>query len=147
MPSYDIATASFAVGAPRKWVDNVTSHHDVPGIQRHRRGSGREFSVDGIRSLSVIRALILELNLPIRKAVEVARTIQMGGEGEIVLCEGLRLRIDHMVLMRGVRQRLLEAAESVPRVRRGRRPAPEGQLRRSGTESGSALETREPGDP
>ena len=122
MPSYDIGTAAFVVGAPRKWVDNLASHHSLSGVESKRRGIRREFSFDAVVLLAVVRWLVDELGLPLRRAVEVAENACRDPDGSVSFPNGFRLSIDQEAVTREVRQRLLEAAESVPRIRRGRPP-------------------------
>ncbi len=122
MPSYDLRTIAFVVGAPRKWVDNVTSHHELTGVDSKRRGVRREFSFEAAVLLSIIRALIDELGVPLRRAIEVAERAHDSEDGSVLLPSGSRLSVDRESVAREVRRRLLEAAESVPRIRRGRPP-------------------------
>ncbi len=120
MPSYDIGTTSFVVRAPRKWVDNVASHHALPGVESSGRGVRREFSFEALVLLSIVRLLIDELGLPLRRAVDVANLVCGSHEGTVTFPSGVSFTLDQDALAEEVRQRLLEAAESVPRIRRGR---------------------------
>lgn len=120
MPAYDLATTAFAAGAPRKWLDNLTSHHDLPGVQSRKRGVSREFSFDAVVLVSLIRALTDDLCLPVWRAVDIAVAMSGDSQGTLVLPGGVSVRIDTADLARRAQQRLLEAAESVPRIRRGR---------------------------
>jgi hypothetical protein len=122
MPSYDIGTAAFAVGAPKKWVDNLASHHRLPGVDSTRRGVRREFSFEAVVLLTVIRLLTEELGFTLSRAVNVAIRACQSADGEVEFFGGARLSLDLETLWRDVTQRLLEAAESVPRIRRGRPP-------------------------
>ena len=122
MPAYDIATTAFAVGARRKWLDNLTSHHDLPGVQSSKRGVSREFSFEAVVLVSFIRALTDDLCVPVWRAVELAIAISGDPDGTLSLPAGIVMSIDTAALARQVRQHLLEAAESVPRIRRGRPP-------------------------
>lgn len=122
MPSYDIATAAFAAGAPKKWLDNLASQHPVPGIERMRRGVTRDFSFEAVLAVWLVRSLCVELAIPVHTATRIAAEIQASLDGSITLPGGFTLSIDLEAAAREVRQRLLEAAESVPRVRRGRPP-------------------------
>ncbi len=122
MPSYDIGTAAFVVGAPSKWVDNLTSHHTLAGVESKRRGVRREFSFDAVVLLSVVRWMVDELGVPVQRAIEVAEAACRDPDGSVRFANGFRFSIDQEAVTREVRQRLLEAAESVPRIRRGRPP-------------------------
>jgi hypothetical protein len=120
MPSYDISTAAFAIGAPKKWVDNLTSQHPVTGIEKKRRGVGREFSFEGVLSVWLIRSLASDLSVSAWRAAEIAAEIQASPDGAVTLPSGISISLDLDSAARDVQHRLLEAAESVPRVRRGR---------------------------
>ncbi|MDE3150839.1 MAG: hypothetical protein KGL93_01190 [Gemmatimonadota bacterium] len=123
MPSYDVPTAAFVAGASAKWVDNITSHHEIPGVERRKRGVLREFSFDALILLRIVRTLADDLEIPAWRAVEIAPGILKGGTGQVTLDGGTTVLVDLDAITRQVRQRLLEAAESVPRIRRGRPPA------------------------
>jgi len=122
MPAYDIGTVAFVVGAPKKWVDNITSHHALSGVECKRRGVRREFSFDAVVLLAVVRWMVDELGVPLRRAIEVAEVACRDPDGSVSFPNGFRFSIDQEAVSREVRQRLLEAAESVPRIRRGRPP-------------------------
>ena len=122
MPSYDIGTAAFAVGASRKWVDNLTSHFSLPGVDSSGRGIQRDFSFDAVILLAVVRSLVDHFAMPAARAIEIADQVRLSEEGAISLPDGLRLIVDQQFVAQEVRRRLLEAAESVPRVPRGRPP-------------------------
>ncbi|MGA9836908.1 MAG: hypothetical protein WBQ26_06295 [Gemmatimonadaceae bacterium] len=123
MPNYNIATAAFAIGTSKKWVDNLTSHFRLPGVLSRKRGMSREFSFEGVVLVSLIRVLCEDLNVPTWRAAEIASSVA-GSKGTISLTlkGGLVLDIHTETFAHQVRQRLLEAAESVPRTRRGRPP-------------------------
>lgn len=120
MPSYDIAIVAFTAGAPRKWLDNLTAQHSIPGVTRTRRGVKVEFAFDAVVTICLARTLVTELGLPVRRATAMAMEIQQDPRGVIQLPAGISLEVDLESMTRTVQQRLLEAAESVPRVRRGR---------------------------
>ena len=122
MPSYDIGTAAFAVGATRKWVDNITSHFSLPGVDSTGRGVQRDFSFDAVILLAVVRSLVDHFAMPAARAIEIADQVRLSDDGVISLADGLRLIVDHQFVAHEVRRRLLDAAESVPRVPRGRPP-------------------------
>lgn len=120
MPAYDLATTAFAVGVPRKWLDNLTSHHDLPGVQARKRGVSRAFSFEAVVLVSFIRALTNDLCVPVWRAVELATAVSGDPAGALALPHGITVSVDTAALARQVQQHLLEAAESVPRIPRGR---------------------------
>lgn len=120
MPTYDIATASFAIGAPKKWLDNLIAHHALPDVTTSGRGAQRELSFDAVVTAHIIRILSRELSISTWRAVELAVAFQQNPDQAIPLPGSLMLRLDLPTTARHIQQRLLEAAESVPRIRRGR---------------------------
>ncbi|HET7632145.1 MAG TPA: hypothetical protein VFK16_07520 [Gemmatimonadaceae bacterium] len=120
MPAYNIATAAFATQSPRKWVDNITAHHDLPGVSRTGRGAERSFSFDAVVALQITRTLCRELQVSAWRAVELATALQASAEHAVTLPGGLLVSVDLAQTARDVQRRLLEAAESVPRTKRGR---------------------------
>ena len=122
MPSYDIAIAAFAIGAPRKWLDNLASQHPVPGLSRTNRGVKLEFSFDAVVAVWLTRSLVNDLHIPVMRAAEIAAELQESPDGSIMLSSGVLLRVDFESVVRIVQHQLLEAAESVPQIRRGRPP-------------------------
>jgi hypothetical protein len=123
VPSYDIATVAFAVEAPRKWVDNTCSHFAIPGVSSDRRGVSRRFSFDGVLALQLIRDLTAEIGFPVRDAVRLATAILADAHATASYTHGIVVGVQVDTITQHVQQRLLEAAESVPRVRRGRPPS------------------------
>lgn len=123
MPTYDTATVAFAVSAPRKWVDNTCTQFSIPGVQSERQGVSRQFSFDGVVAVHLIRGLCVELGLPVREAVQLATALLADARATATAAHGIVIGLDLDALTHHVQQRLLEAVESVPRVRRGRPPS------------------------
>ncbi len=123
MPTYDTATVAFAVSAPRKWVDNTCTQFSVPGVQSVRQGVSRQFSFEGVVALQLIRGLCVEFSLPAREAVRLATALLADGRAMATAAHGIVIGLDLDALTHQVQQRLFEAVESVPRVRRGRPPS------------------------
>ena len=122
MPSYDIAITAFAIGTPRKWLDNLAAQHPIPGLNRTTRGVKLEFSFDAVVAVWLTRSLVDDLNISVKRATEVAAELQASPDGSITLASGVSIHVDLEAVVRTVQQRLLEAAESVPQIRRGRPP-------------------------
>ena len=123
MPTYDLATVAFAVDAPRKWVDNTCSHFAIAGVQSTQRGVSRQFSFEGVLAVQLVRNLCIELGLPVRDAVRLAAALLADRDAAASLARGVVISLDLETLTHHVQQRLLEAVESVPRIRRGRPPS------------------------
>ena len=123
MPTYDLATVAFAVGAPNKWVDNTCSHFSLVGIESARRGVSRQFSFEGVLAVQLVRNLSIELGLPVREAVRLATALLADDHATASPTRGIVISLDLETLTHHVQRRLLEAVESVPRIRRGRPPS------------------------
>jgi hypothetical protein len=117
---YDVAVASLAIDAPRKWVDNLLSHHDVPDILSARRGVSRRIPHSALLLLALTRSVHVDLGMSVRDALRLAATLLAGGEGAVHESGHLRVTFDRSGLERTVRARLGEALESAPTPRRGR---------------------------
>src|SRR2546423_5517603 len=119
--AYTIATAALVLGTSVKWLDNVLSHHRVPGVAQERQGVSRRLTVEGLLVLALVVLLIKELGLPTPKAIGLAAELARN-EGRYVAEQGLKLGLD----LRSFRARLLEslenAVEIAPVPRRGRPP-------------------------
>ena len=57
MRSYSVAVAALAIGAPRKWTDNVLSQHQLPEIVSVRQGVARRIPYHTLIQLALIREL------------------------------------------------------------------------------------------
>src|SRR3982750_1848348 len=69
---YDVAIAALAINAPRKWVDNLLSHHDVPDVVIARRGIARRIPHSALLHLALARDLHVELGMSVRDALPLA---------------------------------------------------------------------------
>ena len=119
MPTYDLKTVAFVVGCDVKWIDNLTSHADVPGVTSIGRGVGREFTLEGVVASRVIWSLNRDLSISLWRAVEIATELLHAHTGSFAASSSLSLSIDVAQIERAVHERLLHAAESVPRTKRG----------------------------
>jgi hypothetical protein len=123
--SYDVAAAALALDVEPKWVDNVLSHHDVPGIARSRQGVSRAITPAGLLHLAVARALAEGVRVPIGTAIELATVLlagQAGSVAETPVAPTLTLRLDRAAMASALEHRLLDAVELAPARRRGRPP-------------------------
>jgi hypothetical protein len=117
---YDVAVAALAIEAPRKWVDNLLSHHEVPDVLLARRGVSRRIPHSALLHLALARELHVELGMSVRDAVHLAATLLAGGEGAVHESAHLRVTFDRPGFERAIRARLSAALESAPTPRRGR---------------------------
>jgi|SRR6476646_9190267 len=142
---YDIAVAAVALGVERKWLDNLTAQHDIPGTEHVARGVARRLAMRTLVTAAVVRDLNRDLGVPVARAVHIASTLlgerrldapltepPLAGPGptsdspvRIAVGDSAALTIDVGGLERGIERRLLEAMETVVPRRRGRPPRKE----------------------
>jgi len=119
--SYDVAVTALTVDAPLKWIDNLLSHHEVPGCSGSRQGIERRVSDHGVLCIAVIRLLNAELRIPLAHAVQiVAEGYDGRGLGELRTPSGIRIQLPLADIEHTLHARLLDALQSAPPRRRGR---------------------------
>ena len=124
---YHVDAARFAASADAKWVDNLLSHFDIPGVESARQGLARRISDVGIHHIALIRALTKELGINTATAVQLAAQLLSDSGDAIEVAPGLVLSIDRQIFERQIDKAIAEAVESIAPARRGRPP----KLRRS----------------
>jgi hypothetical protein len=117
--AYTVATAALALDMPAKWVDNILSHHAVPGIVQERQGVARKLSIDGLLVLALTTLVAQELGAPIAKAIAIAEVL-LRGEGCYTSPRGFSLILDLSIFRARLIERLENAVEMAPVPRRGR---------------------------
>lgn len=122
MRRYNITAAALAIGAPRKWTDNILSQHDIPDVLSVRQGVPRRISYPALVRLTVIRQLHAELGIGVSDAIRIAARLLDSGQGAVLAVGQLRLFIDQVALRQAVDARLAMALESAPSPKRGRPP-------------------------
>ena len=120
--SYSLASVAFAVDADPKWVDNVLARHDVPGVARRGRGVELAVSAHGLLTIAVLRRLVVDLGVPVARALPIAGRIAAAPDAAARIGRDLDLRLDRAALERELAGRLVEAAEAIAPRRRGRPP-------------------------
>lgn len=123
MRGYTVATAALALRVKAKWLDNLLSHHDVPGVVRGRQGVSRRLPPHSILVIDVARHLIDDLSIPAHRGLELAAKLVAGSTPELDVSPRISLRLDTRSMAAELRARLDEAAEIAAVPRRGRRPA------------------------
>jgi hypothetical protein len=68
-----------------KWVDNVLSHHHVPGVHQERQGIARRVTPAALLVLDIALRLVRSLGVPLPQALETAQLLIGAREGEIEL--------------------------------------------------------------
>jgi hypothetical protein len=122
MRHYTVAIASLAIDAPRKWTDNLLSHHDIPGVVGERRGIARRISHLALLHLALAREVHLNLGATVHDAVAIAGRLLAEQGAAVLECGHLRVILDRSALERALGLRLRDALESAPTPRRGRPP-------------------------
>jgi hypothetical protein len=117
--AYTVATAALALDVPAKWVDNILSHHTVPGVAQQRQGVARKLSVDGLLVLALTIFLVQELGTPVLKAIGIAEVL-LRNEGRYQSPRGFSLALDLPTFRTSFLDRLESAVEMAPVPRRGR---------------------------
>ncbi len=122
MRAYTVAATAVALGVSSKWVDNVLSHHRVPGVHQARQGIARRVTPAALLILDIALGLVRSLGLPLPQALETARRL-IDARGDVVALTGaasIQIRADVEALREDLNVRLERAVEMSPTPRRGR---------------------------
>jgi hypothetical protein len=119
---YHVDIAAFVADADRKWVDNLLSHFDVPGVEAQTQGVARRISASGVHHIALIRQLVRDLSLATDRAVTLATALLHSEASRVELSGVLTLNIDGERFRRDIDRRLAEAVETIAPARRGRPP-------------------------
>lgn len=140
---YDVAVAALAIGVQRKWLDNLTAQHSIPGTEHVARGVARRLSMRALLTAAIVRDLNEGLGVPVSRGVQVAGAVLGAGSSEaggaptldggadrapaveLPIAGSLTLAVDIGTLEREIERRLLEVMETVVPRRRGRPPRKE----------------------
>ncbi|MEO8336568.1 MAG: hypothetical protein ABI664_16425 [bacterium] len=122
MRSYDVAVASLAINAAIKWTDNLISQHTIPDVVSARRGVARRISYRGLVRIALIRKLHTLLGTSVADGVRIAALLLDSDAHGVHESGHLTLIVDLEALERELDQRLANALESAPALRRGRPP-------------------------
>ena len=120
--SYDIRVAALTLDVGTKWVDNLLSHHSLPGCSGSGRGVDRLINDVGLLAIAVVLRLNKQLGIPLgRAATLVSRTFNGGMLADPIVSDGgVRILVGVEELEREIRERLVDSLQSAPRIRRGR---------------------------
>lgn len=122
MRAYTVAATAVALGVSSKWVDNVLSHHRVPGVEQAKQGVTRRVTPSALLTLDIGLRLVRALGLPLPQALETSRRLIDAGEGGIALsgAKSIQITADVTALTNDLNARLERAVEMSPTPRRGR---------------------------
>ena len=121
MRAYTVATVAMALGVEAKWLDNVLSHHAVPGADRSVQGRSRRLGIRAVRVLAITRDLVRELSIDTGAAVALAAQLEGAGSDSVVRGH-VGVSLDSHRLEADLASRLAYAVEVAPVPRRGRPP-------------------------
>lgn len=122
MRAYTVATTAVTLGVSRKWVDNVLSHHRVPGVLQKKQGIARHVTPVGLLALEIGVSLGRALAIPIAQALEIANQLieAKGGVVQLPSTPSIRVIADIEAITGELNTRLERAVEMTPTPRRGR---------------------------
>jgi hypothetical protein len=120
MRAYTVATTAVTLNVPTKWVDNVLSHHRIPGVSRSRQGVARKLTYPAILTLELALRIARSLTSTLPRSLELAASVLANRESPLSLGNGLRLIVDLDRLESELVARLDHAVEVTPLPRRGR---------------------------
>src|SRR5262245_25633449 len=122
--AYTVRIAALALDVSTKWIDNLLSHHSIPGVSGGRQGLERAISMDGLLAIEIARLAIDDLGLTVARAAWLASRLveDRPASGIISTASGISVAFPLERIERRVRERLIEAVEAAPRPRRGRPP-------------------------
>src|SRR5437660_794230 len=119
---YHIDIAAFAAEADKKWVDNLLSHFDVPGVVIAKQGVARRISVHGVYHVALTHLLWSQAGLAVDVALGIANRLLATDANHLALARGVTLNIDRRAFQGEVDRAIAEAVESIIPRRRGRPP-------------------------
>jgi len=122
MPLYNTATAATAIGVSSKWLDNLLSHNDIPGVQSESQGVPRRLSLAAVAHIALTKDLVDLLNVPVSTAVRIAADMLADPDGKSLGGSSIRLTMNLDEFRAGVLASLARAVELAPTRRRGRPP-------------------------
>lgn len=128
MRTYHVDIARHAADAERKWIDNLLSQFDIPGVERTRRGSARRITPNGIYHIALARYIVLELRTTVRAAVSLAESLMRAPGAEIELFQGFSIRFDRHAFQAAIDARISDAVEAIVPAKRGRPPTQRPEL-------------------
>ena len=121
--AYTARIAALATGVSSKWLDNLLSHHTLPGVLGGRQGIQRSISLPGILAIEVVRLAVTDLGMSVSRAVAAATELLANGDSvsqTLRTAAGIKIEFPLAEIERSMRERLVEAVEAAPNPPRGR---------------------------
>ena len=124
MRAYTVAAVAVTLKMSAKWVDNVLSHHSVPGVSHTRQGVSRKLTPKAVTTLEIALQLLRSISLPVARALEIAHALVQSGEtpARVSLSSSVDIVVDVSAITAETSRRLADAVEIAPQPRRGRPP-------------------------
>lgn len=116
---------ALAIGVQVKWLDNLLSHHALPGVVRSSQGVPRRLAQDGMVAIEICRILVMDFGIPSSRAAAIAtELLERKASRPLVLrlSPEITLAVDLPQLEQRLQRAVLDAIDVVPRPRRGRPP-------------------------
>lgn len=121
--TYHVDVARHAADCDFKWIDNLLSRFDLPGIEGGTQGVARRLTLRGIYHVALVRRLTRELGVSVPAAVTLTTQLLTTDAIHVELGPHLALHLDRRAFERDVERATEVAAESLAPARRGRPPA------------------------
>jgi hypothetical protein len=129
MRGYTVAASAVTLRVSAKWLDNVLSHHSVPGVQHTRQGVKRLLPPSALIQLEIALVLSRALAVPLGVAIPFAIKLhQAGGRIDTAGLPPVTITLDLPRLTSALDRRLADAVESGPSPKRGRPPRTKAQI-------------------
>jgi hypothetical protein len=141
---YDIVVAALAIHVDRKWLDNLTSQHSIPGTEHVARGVARRLALRALVIAAIVRELNQRIGVPVARAVALSTQLldqrdrvvpdvsspsgtppRADSVQTIRISETISVLIDVGRIERDIETRLVDAMETAVPRRRGRPPRKE----------------------
>ena len=121
--SYSARITALITGVQPKWLDNLLSRHDLPGIARSHQGVERRISDDGVLAVELCRILNIELGVSLARAAAIVDHCMEGPvdtELRYATESGLLVSLSVQETRARLRERTMEAIDMVAITPRGR---------------------------
>jgi hypothetical protein len=121
--TYNVRLIALALAVPIKWLDNLLSHHALPGVIGGRQGIERRIADDGILAIELARILASELGVPLSRAVALVQSAIANRDAiDVAVSVGSEVRVVFQIqgIERRLRRQLIEAMEAIGQIPRGR---------------------------
>lgn len=122
MRAYTVVTAAVALSLSSKTLDNILSHHAVPGVSQSRQGIARKLTPRAMLILDITFRLADTAGMSISRSLHFASDLAQGeGAARRSRVDSvISLEVDVAAIESSLALRLAHAVEIAPQPRRGR---------------------------